>query len=256
MGIGFWWAIVGVVAAVWFGWARLRPTPARWVLNLSTVVLVAVTTGALETVRQHVGAGWNVLPVMLFSSAVAICFLWVQKPTPAQDTQTETASFAYDPITYVDLASVAVALLGWNFDARWQDVDFRDCIKAGCHAGVIAMEAIQIDAYTDKNRRTRHLPSPILRTDWQLKKFSIWREDDVSFPLNKSDNWDIYVGKMMGKRVGNYLDPRLTSRADAINWVRIHGDRFRGQNEIGATKDAERRRRLEVDLAREEGEKT
>ena len=116
---------------------------------------------------------------------------------------------------------------------------------------MLTMEAIQINAYTEKHRRTQYLTNEILRSDWLQKKFSIWREDDVSLTLNKADNWDIYVGKMLDKRVGNYRDPRITRRADSVSWVRAQGLKYRGQNEIGAAMQAERRNLIEQEMARE-----
>ena len=218
-------AVVGIIAA-------LLAYPIVWLLG-----------GTLEFTPR--GLAW--LPVWLTTSGLLALFviapflLWLEQHKALEPV----ASSDYDPLSYVDLAKIAVRDMGWNFESRWETLDLRDCVQAACHAGVVTIEAIPDTGYIHKDRRLQYLPIKIPQQHWQDKVLRIWIEDDVTNTLDASDNWVVRIGAL-GKNGHNYRDPQFTKKAAVLDWLRSQGPKYRGHSEAGHQKSEERRRQREL----------
>jgi hypothetical protein len=197
-----------------------------FVVAVLAVPLLYLMGGALELTEKGLwwGAAWLTFTTLLLMFVIAPFFLW------REYREASIPTLPVDPITYVELAQIAVRDFGWNFGSRWEALDFENCMRQACSAGALMMEAKANPDNISERFRDQHLPVEIPRDAWRERRLYI--EADAHVRLDQTDNWTVLVQTIDGATYRNqYRDPQLTKRADAIEWLRRHGPRFRGNSE-------------------------
>lgn len=194
--------------------------------------------GKLELTERGVwwGATWLTVTGFLLLFMVAPFFLW------REYRRGTVPSLPVDPVSYVELAQIAVRDHGWNFESRLQTLDFENCIRHGCNAGALVMSAKANPDNISESHRDRYLPVEIPRDAWRERHLDI--EVDASVQLDQTNNWSVLIQTVDMANVtyrNQYRDPFLTRRGDAIEWLKRHGASFRGCSESEHNKSEARR---------------